>query len=341
VWPGESLPRTEGTRKLKRAQIKQWVATGARPVAEPKGDTLEALIARFAHGRDVSGATTLEELGLSSLERVELMVALEDRFQTRIDEGRFSEAASVGELKTLIEAPPAAEEVEEPVDFPSWNRSALVAVIRRISLATWILPLARIFAHLRVSGLEHLADLEGPVVFASNHQSHFDVPVILAALPGRWRARVAPAMQKEFFKAHFFPAGYGWRDRAKNSLLYYLAAFYFNAFPLPQREAGARQTLQYIGDLTGANWSILIFPEGVRSATGDIKPFRGGIGMIGARLEVPVVPVRIDGVDRILHPTWRMARPGKVRIAFGAPLRLRGEDYAALAAQVEAAVRSL
>ena len=341
VWPTGDLPRTEGTRKLKRAQVKQWVASGARPVAPPHGDTIEALIGRFARGRGVSGATTLEELGLSSLERVELMVALEDRFQTRIDEGRFSEATSIGDLKKLIEAPPIADEAEEPVEFPTWNRTPVVALIRRISLALWILPLARAFAHLRVSGLEHLRHLQGPVVFASNHQSHMDVPVILAALPGRWRARVAPAMQKEFFKAHFFPAEYGARDRFKTTLLYYLAAFYFNAFPLPQREAGARQTLQYIGELTGANWSILIFPEGARADSGHMLPFRGGIGMIGSRLDVPVVPVRIEGVDRILHPTSRMARPGPVRIAFGAPLRLSGDDYAALAARVEAAVRSL
>ena len=70
-------------------------------------------------------------------------------------------------------------------------------------------------------------------------------------------------------------------------------------------------------------------------------PFRGGIGMIGSRLEVPVVPVHLEGVDTVLHPTWHMARPGRVRVAFGPPLHLRGDDYAALAAQVEAAVRSL
>jgi len=341
VWPGPELPRTDGTRKLKRAQIKQWVATGARPVTSQQGDTLEALIAKFARGRGVSGDTTLEELGLSSLERVELMVALEDRFQTRIDEGRFSEAGSVADLKQLVEAPPAAQDVEEPVEFPTWSRHPIVALIRRLSLAIWILPLARVFALLRVSGREHLRHVQGPVIFAANHQSHMDVPVILAALPGRWRAAVAPAMQKEFFKAHFFPAAYSRRDRFTSTLLYYLAAFYFNAFPLPQREAGARQTLQYIGELTGAGWSILIFPEGARADSGQMLPFRGGIGMIGSRLEIPVVPVRIDGVDRVLHPTWRMARPGRVRIAFGAPLRLRGDDYALLAAQVEAAVRSL
>jgi long-chain acyl-CoA synthetase len=341
VWPGDALPRTEGTKKLKRAQIREWVRSGAQPVAAPQGDTVEALIARFARGRDVTGVTTLEELGLSSLERVELMVALEDRFQTSIDEGRFSSAASVGDLKALVERPPAVEEVEEPVDFPSWNRTLPVRVVRRLSLGTWILPLARVFAGIRVEGLERLRGVDGPVVFASNHQSHFDVPVILAALPGRWRSRVAPAMLKEFFKAHFYPAEYSWFDRLTNSVNYYLASFYFNAFPIPQREAGARHTLKYIGELTGGGWSILIFPEGVRAETGAIKPFRGGVGMIASRLDVPVVPVRLDGVDRVLHPTWRFPARGRVRVAFGAPMRLRGDDYAALAAQVEQAVRKL
>jgi long-chain acyl-CoA synthetase len=210
-----------------------------------------------------------------------------------------------------------------------------------LSLATWILPLARAFAHARIEGLQHLAQVNGPVVFAANHQSHMDVPVILAALPGSWRARIAPAMAKEFFKAHFFPAGYTWRQRLTNSLNYYLAAFYFNAFPLPQREAGARQTLQYIGDLVGAGWSVLLFPEGERRATGDIMRFRGGIGMIASRLEVPVIPVRLDGLDRVLHPKWKMARPGRVRVAFGEPLHLRGDDYEMLARRVEERVRAL
>jgi long-chain acyl-CoA synthetase len=341
VWPGAELPRTDGTRKLKRRAIRDWVLAGGTPIAMPEGDSLESLIARFAHGRNVSSATTLEELGLSSLERVELMVALEDRFQTRLDEGRFSEVANIADLKRLVEEPPTAEGADEPVDFPSWNRTWPVRLVRRLSHATWIVPLTRAFAHAHIEGLEHLRALDGPVVFASNHQSHMDGPVILSALPGRLRARVAPAMAKEFFEAHFFPAGHTWRERFTNSLNYYLAAFYFNAFPLPQREAGARQTLKYIGELTGSGWSILIFPEGLRSATGDIKPFRAGIGMIGARLDVRVVPIRIDGVDRLMPVGSSYVRPGRVRVAFGAPLQLRGDDYAALAAQVERAVRSL
>ena len=341
LWPASELPRTEGTRKLKRRAIREWVQSGSASAPATTADTFEALLERFAHGRTLGGTTTLEELGLSSLERVELMVALEDRFQTRIDEGRFSEVSSIGDLKQLVERGTTTEPVDEPVDFPSWNRRRPVTLIRRLSQATWILPLARVFAHTRVEGLEHLDGLSGPVVFASNHQSHMDVPVILSALPGRWRARVAPAMAKEFFKAHFFPAGFSWRERFTNGLNYYLAAFYFNAFPLPQREAGARQTLQYIGDLTGSGWSILIFPEGMRSSTGDIKPFRGGIGMIGSRLDIPVIPVRIDDVDKLLPMGSSFVRPGRVRVAFGAPLRLQGSDYAELASEVERAVRAL
>ena len=156
MWTAGDLPRTEGTRKLKRRELATGCESGEKPVERHAGDTLESLVAHFAHGREVNGATTLEELGLSSLERVELMMALEDRFQTRLEEGRFREVASVAQLKELMEHPAPADEVAEPVDFPSWNRTWPVRVVRRLSLATWILPLARLFAWTRVEGLEHL-----------------------------------------------------------------------------------------------------------------------------------------------------------------------------------------
>ena len=342
VWQDGDLPRTEGTRKLRRAAIREWVASGAKPSDSSVPETVEALLARFARGRDISGATTLEELGLSSLERVELMVALEDRFRTQVDEGRFVEARSVDDLKRLVSSGDApTEEASEVIAFPRWNRSWPVRLVRRLSLATWILPLARVAAHIRIDGLEHLERVDGPVVFASNHQSHMDVPVILAAMPGRWRARVAPAMLKEFFAAHFNPAAHTRRQWFTNSLNYYLACFYFNGFPIPQREVGTRHTLRYMGELLTGGYSILLFPEGVRGETGVVRPFRAGVGMIASRLDVPVIPVRLDGVDRVLHQTWRMVRPGRVRVAFGPAIRLHGQDYAALAGEVENAVRTL
>jgi long-chain acyl-CoA synthetase len=122
---------------------------------------------------------------------------------------------------------------------------------------------------------------------------------------------------------------------------YYLAGLFFNAFPIPRREAGTRETLRYIGDLVSDGFSILIFPEGQISHHGDILRFQPGVGLLASRLNVPVMPVRLRGLDRVLHPTWHMARPGRVTVTFGAPLNLQGQDYSSLAKQVEDAVTAL
>jgi long-chain acyl-CoA synthetase len=344
VWPEPELPRTEGTRKLKRAAIREWARSGSTaPLAVQAGtDKLAALLAKYAGRTDISPRTTMAELGLSSLDRVELMVALEDVFQTRIDEGAFAGAQDLGQLRALMTQAAASDTAPaEPVPFPTWNRSWLARAVRRVNLSLWILPLARVFAWLHIDGREHLRDLEGPVIFASNHQSFMDGPVIMAALPRRWRHTVAPAMAKEMFAAHFFPERHSRLAWFTNSLNYYLAVLCFNAFPLPQREAGARQTLRYIGELLGDGTSLLIFPEGKRSETGIIDAFRPGIGMIASRLGASVVPVRLDGLQHVLRVGWHMARPGRVRVAFGPPMRLVGDDYEALAQQVEQAVREL
>jgi long-chain acyl-CoA synthetase len=355
LWPGPELPRTEGTRKLKRRELKQWladsargsaVATGAGTKAGTPGRSVSSVLERFAPGRTLGAATTIDELGLSSLERVELMMALEETLQVTVDEAAFSAASTVADLEALTRpidagAPAAVLQRAEPIAFPSWNRSAPVRALRRVSLPTWILPLARLFVRLDVRGLEHLADIRGPVIFAANHQSHLDGPMILQALPARWRYRVAPAMAKEFFKAHFYPAGFTAGARLTNSLNYYLASAFFNAFPLPQREAGTRQTLRYIGNLIGQGYSILIFPEGRRTEKGEINRFQPGVAMIAARLDVPVVPVRIKGLDRVLHHTWKAPSRGPARVAFGPAMSLKGNDYVALASQVEAAVREM
>ncbi|HEY7497927.1 MAG TPA: AMP-binding protein [Vicinamibacterales bacterium] len=354
VWPGTELPRTEGTRKLKRRELKTWLSgerDRERPQGAASGRTVASVLGRFAPGRTLSSATTLDELGLSSLERVELMMALEEAFQVTVDEGRFSAAKTLADLEALTRpleaAGPAAlqasagQPAAEPIDFPKWNQALPARALRRASLPTWILPLGRIFARVDARGLEHLDGIEGPVIFAANHQSHFDTPVILDALPARWRYRVAPAMAKEFFKAHFYPDRFSTSAYVKNSANYYLASLFFNAFPLPQRETGTRQTLRYIGELVGRGSSILIYPEGRRTEAGDIAKFQPGVAMIAAKLGVPVVPVRLRGLDQILHHTWKFPKRGRAEVSFGRPISLKGNDYASLAAEVEAAVRAL
>jgi long-chain acyl-CoA synthetase len=361
VWPESSLPRTEGTQKLKRKELQRWAAGEPVTAAASSGTSVADLVGRRAAGRAITPQTTLEELGLSSLDRVELMMSLEEAFQTTLDESVLAGSRTVRELEELLRIEEAstvtaptkagggatvptrtgAPAGPEPIQFPSWSRSGLPWLIRRVSLPTWILPMGRPFMAIETRGLEHLRELRGPVIFAANHQSHLDTPAILKALPPRWRYRVAPAMAKEFFRAHFNPEAVSRKEWFLNSLNYYLASEFFNAFPLPQREAGTRQTLRYIGEVLADGYSVLIFPEGTRSETGGILPFKPGVGMIGAKLDVPVVPVRLQGLDRVLPTGARFPRRGRVMVSFGAPLRLRGEDYAALAEQVEKAVRGL
>ena len=358
VWPGPALPRTEGTQKLKRRELKRWVDGDDRPAADASGaaaaDTVEDVVARFAHGRRITGATTFEELGLGSLERIELALALETAFDCTIDEQALAGLATVEDLRALLagdvpgraatateRTPAPAAGAETEIAFPAWSQHAAARGIRRLAQAAFLLPLTRIFAWIRVEGLDRLARAHDPVLYAANHQSVMDGPVILAALPPERRHRVATVAAREWFAPHFHPERHPRRQRIATSLAYYLGVLCFNVAPLPQREAGAREAMRHLGSLLGQGSSVLIFPEGRRRETGRIDRFQPGVGMLASRMRAPVVPVRIDGVDRVLPVGARWARPGRVRVAFGDPIRAEGNDFTAIARRIEDAVRAL
>jgi long-chain acyl-CoA synthetase len=334
IWPSQKLPRTEATQKLKHGEIQAWVDGGSLAPVVSSGQGIVDLLRKYAPGRTINADTTLDELGLSSLDRVELMIDLEQQLDTSIDESLLTGVSTVSKL-TEVGATPRISK------FPTWNRTWLAKAIRNIALSVVWLPLTRMFAHARISGLEHLSSLHGPVIFAPNHQSHLDTPLILSALPARYRYRTAVAMWKEYFDAYFSPEKHTRYEQFRDGLIYRLVALFFNAFPVPQAEAGARESLRYIGDLVSSHWSILFFPEGERTEAGEIKSFQPGVGLIAGRLGVPVIPVRLRGVDRVLHRHARWPRPGNVSVIFGAPLQLKGGDYSALAKRVEEAVHAL
>ncbi|MEQ1883793.1 MAG: AMP-binding protein [Bryobacteraceae bacterium] len=337
LWPQPHLPRTSGTEKLKRNEIQRWVDSGGALPAPPPSTGKESLvdiIRRYAPGREIGEDTTLDQLGLSSLDRVELMIDLEQHLDRSIDESALTGSQTLADLAHIAPAP-------ETAAFPTWSRSWLARAIRRILLTVLLLPLTRVFAHMRVRGRENIAGLTGPVLFAPNHQSHMDTPVLLAALPARYRHRAGVAMWKEYFDAHFHPERYNRLASFANSLIYWIVTLFFNAFPLPQTEAGAGSSLRYLGDLISGGWSVLYFPEGERSVTGELLPFQPGIGLIAARLRVPVVPVRIRGLNRILPRGAHFPIPGQVEVTFGKPLYLRGEDYPELVSRLEEAIRDL
>ncbi|HTS49322.1 MAG TPA: AMP-binding protein, partial [Bryobacteraceae bacterium] len=258
VWTEGALPRTASTGKLRRAEIAERVIRGPGQSQSGRAAQLTDLVQKFAPGRAISPETTLEELGLSSLDRVQLMMDLEEKLDTSIDESAFATVSTVADLAKPLEP-------VQQTPFPRYNRTWPARLIRRVLLAAILLPLTRFFARAKVSGLENLRGLRGPAIFASNHQSYLDTALILATLPPAWRYRIAPAMWKEYFDAYFSPRRHSRLQHWGKTLLYWLITILFNAFPMPQTETGARETIRYTGELVEEGWSILIFPEGERT----------------------------------------------------------------------------
>lgn len=333
IWPQDALPRTSSTQKLRRSEIATAICTGSIVAPKPALSIID-LVQKYAPGRKITTDTTLDELGLSSLDRVELMLDLEEKLNVTIDDGAFSSVSKVSDLTQPLTS-------AEPIPEPTYNRTWIAKLARRVLLPSIFLPLTRLIARPTISGREHLRGIEGPVLFAANHQSYIDPSVILASLPSNWRYRIAPAMWMEYFDPHFHPERFPFFKRLGNTILYRLLTFLFNAFPLSQAETGTRQTLRYIGKLTEEKWSVLIFPEGERTMTGDIGHFYPGVAMIASRMHVPIIPIRLIGLDKVLHRGSAMLHPGRVDVRFGSPITLKGEDYAHLAKQVEDAVRCL
>lgn len=226
--------------------------------------------------------------------------------------------------------------------FPRWASTVPARAFRRASLATWILPPLEWVMRLRVEGRQHVDALQSPVIYAANHQSHMDTPAIYAALPSRLRHHVAPAMAREFFAPWFGlgPSRALWFERVGSGAAFYAACLCFNAFPLPQT-TNPRAAFRYMQEVVDQGYSILIYPEGRRVDDGPIEPFKRGVGMAALQLRLPVVPVRIEGLDYIFPRKARIPRRGHARVAFGAPLTPDGDDSATFTQRIEDAVRTL
>jgi long-chain acyl-CoA synthetase len=324
VWPGDDFPRTVSTSKVKRHEVARRLGTvqaeeSQRP--EPQVD-LSAM---------------------SSLERVELLSQLEDRYQVELDEESFSKLTSPQELEDWLRKPDIAAAPAERESPPSeWARSLPLHAFRAVFQRSIALPLFRHYMPLTVTGLENLNGIEAPVIFAANHVSHLDVPAIYTALPARWRGRLAPAMMKDHFRAYFEPRGYAWKDVGLAAVSYFLACAVYNAYPLPRQMSGTRQALRYTGDLVDRGFCPIVFPEGLRTPDGQIHAFRPGIGMMGLRLRVPIVPIRLDGLYELYpsHEWW--PRRGPVHVAIGRPLYFPPEmKYEEAARQLEDTIRKM
>jgi 1-acyl-sn-glycerol-3-phosphate acyltransferase len=149
-------------------------------------------------------------------------------------------------------------------------------------------------------------------------------------------------MSQDFFRPLFQRRHVSGEEFWTSAGQFVLASGLFNAYPLPQKMGGARRALRYTGELIDRGYCPLVFPEGERSETGHILPFKSGIGLMARRLSVPVVPVYLQGVYQVysVHHEW--PSPGRVTVHFGKPLLFdAGGEYGEAAQAVERAVREM
>jgi long-chain acyl-CoA synthetase len=343
-WPQEDFPRTN-TQKPKRSAIADFararMESSLASLDPAESSPLGELISRVA-GRSVPNlrpdASLDSDLGLSSLDRVELLSALEDRYQVDLSETRFSSVRTVGDVERMLrgEATPG-----EAYHYPGWALRWPVTWIRLLAHYLLMRPAVMLLGWPRILGREHLRGVNAPLLVVSNHLGDVDPGFILTALPARFRHRLAIATGGEALESLRSPsADRNWFLRVYDRVQWILGASLLNLFPLP-REAGFRRSFAYAGEAVDRGYNILVFPEGRHTTDGKLCPFRAGIGLLAENLGIPVLPMRIDGLFEYKKAGKKFAPPWKISVRIGKPVTFAAGTNATIAAELQERVATL
>jgi long-chain acyl-CoA synthetase len=343
-WPQQDFPRTS-TQKPRRNLIAEFAArqilqAGGEDVANesPVAELIGRITGRSVAGLD-SEASLDSDFGLSSLDRVELVSALEDRYQVDLGETRFSTARTVGDVERMLGGEPRPR-VE--YHYPRWVLRWPVTWMRWLAHYLLLRPAMILLGWPRIQGRENLRGWNGPLLVVCNHIAGVDVGFVQTALPARLRHRIATATGGEALEALRTPApGRGWLGRIYDRMQWVLGVSLLNLFPLP-REAGFRQSFAYAGAAVDQGYSVLVFPEGRHTLDGNINPFRAGIGLLANNLGIPVLPMRIVGLFEVKQAGEKFAPPGKIQVRIGKPMNFAaGSDAGEIARKLQRAVEGL
>ena len=226
-------------------------------------------------------------------------------------------------------AEPFVEESESQ-GFPTdWARTAAGVAARQAILKTMVHPLVASELSLRVYGLDRLSDVEGPVIFFSNHSSHLDATLIMSTLPDRWQKKTAVGAARDYF----FDV---WWRQAFTALVY-------GAFPI-DRAKGGTGAIDKARELARDGWSIVVFPEGTRTTDGHMQRFRHGASRLALEVGVGVVPIAIVGAYQAMPKGRFWPREGRppVTIRFGDVIEPEpGETHQDLSRRMQQAVAQL
>ncbi len=314
IWNDADFPKTT-TMKVQKFLVRKRLQEGRGAIAgEIAADRLISILVQITGSRpeEVTESSFLvANLGLTSIARLELVNTLEQEFRIDLDDALIDQRTRVSDLRDMLAR---RERSSVRQRFRPWVNTGSIRGFRRFCDLLIHFPLLHAFVVLKVRGRENLDGLEAPVLFIANHMSYLDQPVIMKALYPSWRYNTATAVWAEFFFKNFRNVV----QRAWKICAYEYGTVALNLFPLPQSQ-GFRSSLEYMGRLVDRGVNLLVFPEGERSMTGRLLPFQQGLGVMVKELDIPVVPVKIEGLERVFPRGAVWPKRGKVIVTFGRP----------------------
>ncbi|MFZ0745186.1 MAG: AMP-binding protein [Terracidiphilus sp.] len=229
--------------------------------------------------------------------------------------------------------------------YPRWPWWKPVAWVRVVFLEAVAHPLVKLLANPRIVRATALRNAE-PMLIVCNHVTEYDGPLVEYALPGPMRRRVAVAMSGEMLEdfRHFRNPERG-RGQRRFMLFgpaaYWLVTALFNVFPLP-RLRDFQRSFAHAGEALDKGFNVLVFPEGVRSASGELARFRPGIGLLAKQSMTAVLPVAIKGLGDLKAGRRNWFRSGTIEVRVGEPVRFAAEESeAAITERLHAEVEAL
>ncbi len=347
VWPFEDFPRTV-TKKVRKNEVLAYLMhfyegeetkTGQSQASEAGKEhgkhgiyRILSQVSELSADKITDGKKLGTDLKLDSLARVELVSSIEEELGIAVDESEITSDMTVAELKNKIEA---GTQKTERYELKEWPLSAAAKIIRwllqRILIGSWLW----FYAPTKVEGLENLRNLKLPAIFFANHVGGLDAPIALRALPGRIRNRSAVAAAIDALHEHPKFAKYAG-----------IVTLLINAYPFGRKEQSQiRSSLDYTGRLLDRGFSILVFPEGMVSKSGELQPLKEGAGFLAVEMGVPVVPVKLIGAREAYGPEKTFPQlPARhdVIVRFGKPMVFSREDsYIEATKKIESCMRKL
>ena len=315
-----------------------------------------------------------EDLHLDSLGRVQLAAAIEQRLGIATESGLLDRVHTLGDLRQLIDSEPENAQVAHSGDasflpalfpekagdgepqpafvppsanylYPHWPWGTPFRWLRTAFLEAVARPLVWLLANPKVAAPAHI-DSREPMLIVANHVTGFDGPLLEYALPASIRRSIAVAMSGEMLEEyrHFRNADRRTADAKfflPGPLFYYLLTALFNVFPLP-RQRDFQRSFTHAGEALDRGMHVLLFPEGTRSAGGELARFRPGIGLLVKQSSAPVLPMAIRGLGELKSGSRGWFRSGAIEVCIGKPIRFASTDTEAqVTARLHAEVEKL